>query len=182
MSHFQDTSVQIHNSLSITLQATCILGSPFWKMIVNSCPWEYCSLYWSAFITDQEVWIPPPIVCCADPPRVCAVGRELWAPFHWTKCIWRGWICSLCHAKAAMVFTVPLVWEARDLHKQLQGNGRFLPGHWNPTDCSEFPLLGMWNTVLRGDPRKTQLCSSVGSLSWESWKGKKANANSLGIW
>lgn len=31
------------------------------------------------------------VICCFDPQRICAIGRELWAPFHLKKCIWRGW-------------------------------------------------------------------------------------------
>lgn len=180
MSHFQDNSVQIHKSSSITLQMN-IAGSPLWKMFVNSYPWgvtaHFC--HWSKGLNSPKGFSASN-VCCADPQRICAVGRELGAPFHLTKCAWGGWICSLCCAEAAMDLRVPLVWTPRDLQEQLWTTGRFLPGTETPRSDLNFHCWECAALLARGDLWRTQLCSSVGNLSWESWRGAKAKANRLG--
>lgn len=83
MSHFQDTNVQTHNSLSMTLQTSRIF------LTGDDCE-LHVSLEWYSLLLSLSKRSESPqkiIICCADPQRICAIGAELWAPFHLKKCI-----------------------------------------------------------------------------------------------
>lgn len=81
MSHFQDTNVQTHNSLSMTLQTSRIF------LTGDDCE-LHVSLEWYSLLLSLSKRSESPqkiIICCADPQRICAIGAELWAPFHLKK-------------------------------------------------------------------------------------------------
>lgn len=174
MSHFQDTSVQIQNSIHDSANKQDL---PYGRWLWTPC---VLGVVQPTFSTKQKVWI---------------LSKHCHLLFWSTE--------DLCNRKRIMgslplkkmhlkrLNGAPFVMQKQPLTSgyhlceqagicinSFKAVDRFLPGNWNPTDWAELPVTGNEkHASRRGDLWKTQLCSSVWSLSWESWEGEKANAN-----